>query len=93
MKGIWTTSGLEAETNDGNVKYILSKVTSLSAYNEMEQYIYKSSVFFRNNQYIWEQTVDSGTTYTSLQEFLNQISHIAELSKAYNELLNTRNND
>ena len=93
MKGIWTTSGLEAETNDGNVKYILSKVTSLSAYNGMEQYIYKSSVFFRNTQHIWEQTVDSGTTYTSLQEFLSQISHIPELSKAYNELIKTRNND
>lgn len=86
MKGIWTTSGIEAETNDGKVKYILSKVTSLSAYSGIEQYVYKSSVFFRNNQHIWEQTVDSGTTYTSLKEFLNQISHIPEMSKAYNEL-------
>lgn len=93
MKGIWITSGLEAESNDGNVKYILSKVTSLSAYDGIEQTVFASSVFFRNNQHIWERTVDSGTTYTSLQEFLNQISHIAELSKAYNELLNTRNND
>lgn len=88
MKGIWTISGLEAETNDGKVKYILSKVTSLSAYSGIEQYVYKSSVFFRNNQNIWEQTVDSGTTYTSLKEFLNQISHIPELTKAYNELIN-----
>ena len=88
MKGIWTISGLEAETNDGKVKYILSKVTSLSAYSGIEQYVYKSSVFFRNNQNIWEQTVDSGTTYTSLKEFLNQISHIPEMSKAYNELIN-----
>lgn len=88
MKGIWTISGLEAETNDGKVKYILSKVTSLSAYSGIEQYVYKSSVFFRNNRNIWEQTVDSGTTYTSLKEFLNQISHIPELTKAYNELIN-----
>lgn len=90
MKGIWTISGLEAETNDGKVKYILSKVTSLSAYSGIEQSVYKSSVFFRNNQNIWEQTVDSGTTYTSLKEFLNQISHIPELSKAYNELINNK---
>lgn len=88
MKGIRTISGLDAETNDGKVKYILSKVTSLSAYSGIEQYVYKSSVFFRNNQNIWEQTVDSGTTYTSLKEFLNQISHIPELTKAYNELIN-----
>lgn len=88
MKGIRTISGLEAETNDGKVKYILSKVTSLSAYSGIEQYVYKSSVFFCNNQNIWEQTVDSGTTYTSLKEFLNQISHIPELTKAYNELIN-----
>ena len=90
MKGIWITSGLEAESNDGNVKYILSKVTSLSSYDGIEQTVFASSVFFRNNQHIWEQTVDSGTTYTSLQEFLNQISHIPELSKAYKELIKNK---
>lgn len=83
MKGIWTTSGLEAETNDGKVKYILSKVTALSAYNGMEQSVYKSSVFFRNEQRIWEESVSSGTTYANTREFLTQISRVPELFKAY----------
>lgn len=85
MKGMWTESGLEAETNDGKVKYILRKVKYFTIANGMEQTVYNSAVFVRFGS-SWVQSIDSGSSYETLQDFLNQIVHIPELTIAYTEL-------
>lgn len=89
MKGMYTQYGLEAETNDGNVKYILRKVTNFPQQG-MEQIVYQSSVFIREQGNSWVQSVSSGTSYISLDDFVQSISRVPELSQAYRELIQTK---
>lgn len=91
MKGITTLNGLEAETNDGKLKYILRKVTNFPR-EGMEQTVYASSVFVREQGNSWAQSVDSGQIYMSVQEFLQSISRVPELSQAYRELTQETHN-
>lgn len=85
MKGMKTPDGIEAETNDGKVKYILRKATNFPEQG-MEQTIYTSSVFVREQGNSWVQSVSSGSTYISLDDFVQSISRVPELSQAYREL-------
>lgn len=85
MKGLKTPNGLEAETNDGNIKYILRKVTNFPR-EGMEQTVYTSSVFVREQGNSWVQSVNSGSSYLSLNDFVQSISRVPELSQAYREL-------
>lgn len=80
-----TQNGCEAETNDGKVKYILRKVTNFPAQG-IEQTVYLSSVFVRTDGNSWVQSVDSGRPYMTVDEFVQGISRVPELSQAYREL-------
>lgn len=80
-----TLNGLEAETNDGKIKYILRKATNFPEQG-MEQTVYTSSVFVREQGNSWVQSVSSGTSYVSLDDFVQSISRVPELSQAYREL-------
>lgn len=82
---MYTQNGLEAETNDGKVKYILCKVTNFPS-EGMEQTVYQSSVFVREQGNSWAQSVSSGSSYMSLDDFVQSISRVPELSQAYHEL-------
>lgn len=86
MKGMKTPNGLEAETNDGKIKYILRKVTNYPR-EGMEQTVYTSSVFIREQGNSWAQSVSSGSSYLSIDEFVQSISRVPELSQAYRELM------
>lgn len=85
MKGMRTQNGLEVETNDGKIKYILRKVTNFPSQG-MEQTVYQSSVFVREQGNSWVQSVNSGTSYQSADDFVQSISRVPELSQAYREL-------
>lgn len=85
MKGLHTRSGCEAESNDGNVRYIVHKVTNFPR-EGMEQSVYASNVFVRMQGNSWQQSVDSGRVYSSIDEFIQSISRTPEMSQAYKEL-------
>lgn len=85
MKGIRTNGGCEAESNDGNVKYILRKVVKFPE-NGMEQKVYETATFVRMEGNSWEEATSGTTSFLSIDDFIRSLSKVPEMSQAYSDL-------
>lgn len=88
MKGIRLNGGCEAESNDGNVKYILRKVVKFPE-NGMEQKVYETATFVRMEGNSWEETASGTTSFLSVEDFIRSLSKVPEMSQAYCDLTET----
>lgn len=86
MKGFITTTGCEAESNDGTIKYILRKTTKFPS-TGMEQVVYNATTFVRMEGNSWLEAVGSGRSYLSVEEFIKSLANAPEMSQAYRDLI------
>lgn len=85
MKGIRINGGCEAESNDGNIKYILRKVVKFPE-NGMEQKVYETATFVRMEGNSWEEATSGGTSFISVEDFIRSLARTPEMSQAYKDL-------
>lgn len=85
MKGFFTSNGCEALSNEGHIKYILSKTMNFPE-RGMEQSVYILRIFVHMEGNFWEEA-DSGSSFVSIDEFLKVLSRASVFSEAYNELI------
>lgn len=85
MKGLRTAYGCEAESNDGNIKYILRKVVKFPE-SGMEQKVFETATFVRMEGNSWEEVSSGSTSFLSVEDFVRSLSKSPEMSQAYSEL-------
>lgn len=85
MKGFITSTGCEAESNDGRSKYILRKVVKFPS-EGVEQAVYNMSLFVRIEGNSWKQAINGGQSFLSVKDFIKTIADAPEMSQAYRDL-------
>lgn len=84
--GLITSSGCEATNNDRTLKIILVRNEFVDYENNASTTIYDTHMFSKTENNTWEDMSVDCVNYTSIQQFISQLSKISIFSRAYHEL-------
>ena len=88
QKGFLTTSGCEAESNDGTMKIVLRKRTITQLGENPRVTVVYSTIFFAKDESSWVRSDSDSSNFDTVRDFVLALMQSPDFSEATRELNN-----